>query len=144
MPCSLLLFSHAHACCTVAICCRYFFHLRCSLLFVATCCTIAILLLHAIQFAILLPHAVQMLFIAAICCLAACGTVAICCCMSYSLLLNFVAACRAVCYFVAACRAVCYFVAACHAVCYVFVAACRTVCYLLPHAVQFVICCHTL
>ena len=132
---------------------------------IATCCTIAILLLHAIQFAIccrilcsllriLLPHVVQFatvfvaLFVATICyhMLYSCCYLlphamqfATCCLMPYScwFLLHTLQL-----LFVAACCAAA--ICCCMPCSLVFVADCCTVCYLLAHAMQLAICCCTL
>ena len=115
MPCSLLfvaayLLPHAA---WFTICCCYC-HMLYSCDFVAACRTVCYLL----------PHAVQMLFVATICCLAACGMVAICCRMSCSLLF----CCRTL--YSLLCRMPCSLL---------FVAALCTVCYLLPHAIRYLL-----
>ena len=104
---------------------------------VAICCHRDVAACHAVAY--LLPHAVQLLFVAACHAVATCHAVAIGCRMPYSHLFvatEVVAACRAV---AICCRMLC----SCLFVATEVVAACCAVAtYLLPHAVQLLICCH--
>ena len=85
-------------------------------------CPVCYLLLHAFQLFYLLPHTVQLLFVAGCCAVA----------------INFVAACHAVAIY---CCVLCSSYLLPHAMQLLFAAACSTVCCLLLHAVQFAICC---